>query len=84
MKHRLVIPLFLICMAACGGSTTSDGPGGSDGNDGKCLAPDYTATLGEACDEVLRDCGNAICAEPLTCVNSVCVSPTDAGAGSGE
>ena len=85
MKNHFVIALFLVCMAACGDTVTSpDDPPGLNPDETKCQAPDYSVTLGEACDEVLRDCGNAICTSPLICVNSVCVSPTDAGVGSGE
>ena len=80
MKACLITFLFSLCLAACGSNTgTSDDPLDLTTGETKCQAPDYYVNAGEACDEVLKDCGNALCASSLVCVDSICVSTTDAG-----
>jgi hypothetical protein len=85
MKYNLILSLFLMCMAACGATTPgSDEPEYYNGGDTKCMAPDHIVNAGEGCDEVLKDCGNAICASPLVCVDSICVESSDAGMNSND
>ena len=80
MKAYLMTFLFSLCLAACGSNTgTADGSTDLTPGDTQCRAPDYLVNAGEACDAVLKDCGNALCAPSLVCVDSICVSTTDAG-----
>ena len=85
MRYKWIVVLLLGCVSACGdfSSTSDESPDVSPG-DTKCQAPDMMVNVGEACDMVLRDCGNVLCAQPLECVDAICVSVTDAGPGTSD
>ncbi len=80
MKKSIITSILALWLSGCGGTSgnLTDPELTSDG-DTRCKAPDYTVNEGEMCDETLKDCGNAICASPLVCMNAICVNVTDAG-----
>ena len=74
MKTITSIFLAAALLSACGDESGASGNGEATDGETKCMAPDYTVEAGEACDEVLKDCGNALCASGYSCVDAVCVT----------
>jgi len=80
MNFSSLITLCLLFLAACGETnSSSDSPTDTVPDETKCRAPDYMVSVGETCDTVAKDCGNAFCEPSLVCVDSICMSVTDAG-----
>ena len=74
MKVFLTVLLVSAFGWGCGDESGASGNGEATDGETKCMAPDYTVEAGEACDEVLKDCGNALCASGYSCVDAVCVT----------